>query len=149
MDPTALGKLVGELLMAIHLLSGYPIPPEQPRVEFLPQAELAERACGRPCLIFGWFPPGQTVYLDDRLNPLVSVAARGILLHELVHFLQQEEGAFAVAPDCEAWIDREREAYDIQFRWLAEQRAPLRAVSPFGKGPLKLACAGDEAEPAG
>ena len=149
MDPTALGKLVSELLLAIHLLSGYAIPEEPPRVEFLPHSELEERACGRPCQVYGWFPPGQTVYLDDRLNPLVSMAARGILLHELVHFLQQEEGTFAVAPNCDAWLDREREAYDIQIRWLAEQRAPLRAVSPFGKAPVKIGCAEDEAQPKG
>lgn len=149
MDPSALGKLVSELLLAIHLLSGYAIPPEPPRVEFLPHAELEERACGRPCQVYGWFPPGQTVYLDDRLNPLVSVAARGILLHELVHFLQQEEGTFAVAPDCDAWLEREHEAFDIQIRWLTEQRAPLRALSPSAKIPIKFACAEDEAEPKG
>ena len=149
MDPTALGKLVGELLLAIHLLSGYPIPEEPPKVEFLPHAELEERACGRPCQVYGWFPPGQTVYLDDRLNPLVSIAARGILLHELVHFLQQEEGTFAVAPNCEAWLDREREAFDIQIRWLAEQRAPLRDFSPFGKVPIRFACPDDKSAPGG
>lgn len=149
MDPTALGKLVSELLLAIHLLSGYAIPEEPPKVEFLPHAELEERACGRPCQVYGWFPPGQTVYLDDRLNPLVSLAARGILLHELVHFLQQEEGTFAVAPNCEAWLDREREAFDIQIRWLAEQRAPLRDVSPFGKVPIRFACPEGKTAPNG
>lgn len=147
MDPTALGKLVSELLLAIHLLSGYAIPETPPRVEFLPHDELAERACGRPCQVFGWFPPGQTVYLDDRLDPLASLAARGILLHELVHFLQQEEGTFAVAPDCEAWLEREREAFDIQLRWLVEQRAPLRTIAPIRQMPIRLACAEDEAEP--
>ena len=147
MDPIALGKLVKELLLAIHLLSGYPIPEEPPSVEFLPHAELEERACGRPCQVFGWFPEGQTVYLDDRLDPLASIAARGILLHELVHFLQQEEGAFAVAPNCEAWLEREREAYYIQLRWLAEQRAPPHNIESVARLSSRLGCFDEQGQP--
>ncbi|MCG8360893.1 MAG: hypothetical protein MI920_35490 [Kiloniellales bacterium] len=149
MDPGALAKMVGELLLAISLHSGYPVPAEPPRVEFLPHAELEQRACEAPCSVLGWFPPGDTVFLDDRLDPLGNLAARGILLHELVHYVQQENEAFANEPECERWLKREEEAFDVQIRWLAENRAPLYALGRDGKLPLQIACSDDGSSPLG
>jgi hypothetical protein len=66
--------------------------------------------------------------------------ARGILLHELVHFLQQENGAFAERPGCDAWSPREQEAYRIQYEWLWAHRAfaALRRSRP--EVPMRRAC---------
>lgn len=147
MDPTALGKLVAELLLAIQAISGYAVPPEPPQVAFLPHQVLVERACGRPCQIYGWFPPGDTVYLDDRLDPLSDPRARAILVHELVHFLQQEEGTYRVPAGCTAWLEREREAFDIQIRWVKHARAPLAALPRFRSLPLGRICREDGSPP--
>ena len=74
-------------------------------------------------MIHGWYPNGRTIYLDDRLRPKQDVWARGILLHELVHYVQQESGAFGDLSPCEKWSSRERDAYDNQLRWLAKKKA--------------------------
>ena len=139
-DGTALSKLVGELLIAIHALTGHPLPARVPEVAFLPHAVLEQQVCGRPCAVYGWFPPGDTIYLDQRLDPLEDVYARGILLHELVHFLQQEEGAFAPPTSCQAWVEREREAFEVQLRWLAAQRATGHSLARRAPMPLRYAC---------
>ena len=149
MGSTALGKLIAELLIAISALSDYPVPAEQPSVEFVSHAVLEQKACGEPCQILAWFPPGMTIFMDDRLDPVGNVAARGILVHELVHYLQQEAGTFSGEEACQTWTEREREAFDIQFRWLTQQRAPLSAFSPNGKVPLRLVCNEDPQTPKG
>lgn len=139
-DPLALKALVVQLLLAIQGLSGYSAPDQPPSVAFQPPEVLQQQACGAPCNVLGWFPPGRTIYLDDRLDPLNDLRARGILVHELVHFLQQEQNGVPTGSPCAVWLAREREAFDIQLRWLTNQRAPLSAFSRFGKIPLRVAC---------
>ena len=39
--------------------------------------------------------PKYTVYLSKKLNPLTDVCHRGILLHEIIHVLQDDQGFFA------------------------------------------------------
>ncbi|MGF1610387.1 MAG: hypothetical protein ACFCUQ_13385 [Kiloniellales bacterium] len=140
MDGTALAKLVGELLIAIQLLTGHPLPEREPLVAFVPHAVLEQQACGRPCEVYGWFPPGDTIYLDERLDPLEDVHARSILVHELVHFLQQEEGTYALPASCRAWVEREREAFDVQMRWLAQQDANGYSRARIAHMPLRYVC---------
>ena len=112
-------ELVADLVLAAQSLTGYGAPAQLPEVALVHQATLQEMACERPCKVLGWFPPGKTIYLDDRLDPRIDSRAAGILLHELVHYLQQEAGAFADQGACQSWALREREAYHVQARWLA------------------------------
>lgn len=147
MPAGAVSKLVAELLVAIQALSGYGAPAAAARVEFVPHERLEQEACGRPCEIYGWFPPGRTVYLDDRLDPLADPAARSILLHELVHFLQQEAGTFPPPGDCQTWLDREWQAYDIQIRWLAAQPASAASWARLGLHRQRIACRGTAPPP--
>lgn len=140
MEAGVLGKLMAELLLAIRALSGYEPSAGLPDLVFLPHAALAQQACERPCQVYGWFPPGRTIYLDDRLDPLNEVADRSILVHELVHFLQRESGSFPPSGDCHTWMARERQAYDIQLRWLKQQGVSRKALARIGFGPWKLSC---------
>ena len=141
-----LDALILQLLTAINSLSGLPVPERLPEVAFVPHSYLEEQVCQRPCDIEGWFPPGDTVYLDDSLDPAKDLWARGILLHELVHYVQQEEGSFGVPSDCDAWLEREREAYDVQIRWLVEQRASPRLLRRISWPYLQISCREDGAE---
>ena len=140
MDVSRLDALLAELLLAIHMLSGQPVPEALPSIDFVPQRELQERACEGPCEVYGWFPPGRVIYLDDRLDPLKDIWARSIVVHELVHYVQHQEGTFPARGDCESWLDREWEAYDIQLRWLAEQGAPPLLLRRFGSPYWKIRC---------
>ncbi|MEX2631136.1 MAG: hypothetical protein WD341_14465 [Tistlia sp.] len=113
--------MVAALLLSAQSLTGYTAPAAPPAIAFLPQGELALRACAGPCAVYGWFPPGHTIYLDERLDPLEDLQARAILLHELVHFLQQENGALAGPRSCRTWLKREHEAFEVERRWLIAQ----------------------------
>lgn len=124
MESPGLAILVVQLMAAVYGLTGHPVPATAPEIEFVPQAFLAERACGKPCAVLGWYGGERVVYLDDRLSPEDSLWDRGILVHELVHYMQEQDGAYGVVPNCERWMKREREAYDIQQRWLMANRRP-------------------------
>ena len=140
-----MAKLVGKLLVSIQLLAGFDLPAERPEVVFVPHQHLQDEACDGRCEVYGWFPPGRTIYLDDRLDPVRDIAARGILVHELVHYLQQESGTFPARGGCRTWLERERQAYDIQIRWHAEQASAAGARVRLERRPWKLTCSEDPA----
>lgn len=100
-------------------LSGYSAPPNQPEIVMAPHSYLVDAACaGRECKVLGWFPPGETIYLDNRLDPMESVYASSILVHELVHFLQQQSGRLEAKYSRETALAMEREAYGVQREFL-------------------------------
>lgn len=121
-----LSQLTAELLVVVQLLAGYPQMLAVPTVEPVPNARLVEMACERPCNVQGWYPGGDTIYLDERLDPVGDLWARSILVHELVHYLQEQDGAFGRVPSCRRWLEREGEAYEIQNRWLMQHRPRTR-----------------------
>lgn len=123
-----LGEIVADLLIFAQSVTGYAPPATPPEIVFLSHAQLEQRACDRPCDIYGWYPYGSTIYLDNRLDPVGNLASRAILLHELVHYLQQSVDAFSDKSDCIAWIGREREAYEVQARWLFQYNVDPESV---------------------
>jgi hypothetical protein len=126
---TRLAEIVAELLLFAQITTGYAPAVARPDVVFVSQAELQRQACKNPCKILGWYPNGSTVYLDKRLDPFANLQARGILLHELVHYLQHENGAYKDASACMNWARREREAYKVQAAWLQRNNVAASAFS--------------------
>jgi hypothetical protein len=112
-------------------------------VAFVPHAVLERQACDRPCEIYGWFPNGTTIYLDDRLDPLGDPGARAILVHELVHYLQQESGAYGRPISCREWIARERQAFDVQIRWMTENGVRRQRLMGLDRRLFGVACGTD------
>ena len=135
-----LSEILASLLVYAQMATGYAVPAEAPEVVFMPQAELARTVCHEPCPIYGWYPLGRVIYLDERLDPVGDPEARGILLHELVHYLQHAAGAFTDDVECRNWARREQEAYKIQGRWLMENRVTRLAYRGAGRAPWTLAC---------
>lgn len=113
-----------EELLAIMMswavtLSGYPAPAHMPTVELVPHAVLVAQACGnQECKVLGWFPPGETIYLDDRLDLQNDLYADSILVHEMVHYLQHQKVAASFHQTCVTNIGAEREAYQAQREYL-------------------------------
>lgn len=131
MESSFLRELMLILLSAIKLLSSYPIPEQLPVVHIVPHAVLEEKICHKPCSspVLGWFSRhNNQIYLDNHLDLKGSIYARSILLHELVHYVQELSGRFASMRECESWVLREREAYTIQNRWLFEQGSPTMSL---------------------
>lgn len=97
------------------LLSGYPAPASPPQFVTVNHAYLVKQACGgKACAVLAWFPGGNTIYLDRALDPSTSLYADAVVVHEMVHYLQQESGRFSKPYSCPALIAMEREAYSVQ-----------------------------------
>ncbi len=113
----------------------YPYP-ALPKIAFVAPAELSLKVCHGKCLVRGWFPTGNTLYLDNSLKVLTNLEHRSILLHEIVHYFQYfshtEHGTQTANTDrCEAWLARETEAYVIQHAWLEEQHAGKKLIPSY------------------
>lgn len=114
-----MNELYAVLMSWAVTLSGYGAPATQAEVVAVPASYLVQHACGgQPCKVLGWFPPGNTMYLDERLDPRNDLFAASVLVHEMVHYLQYESGRYAKDRSCEEVIRLEREAYAVQREFL-------------------------------
>lgn len=131
MDQSSLASLMIELFTAIRLVSGYPVPESFPEIHLVPESEMRQRVCaGRACRVKAFYHPEWGVYVDERMDVANDPFDRSILLHELVHHLQKTTGKFDAMPSiCIRRNAQEMEAYEIQNRYLSEQRASRRAVA--------------------
>jgi len=118
MSQDVIGQLCAVLFRAISELSGYKQPHGLPVIHLVSQDEVARIACSGPCAAKAVFIQGDGVYLDDSLDLEHDAFARSVLVHELVHFIQEAQGRFSNLSPCAAWNAREREAYMIQNAYL-------------------------------
>lgn len=133
-----MNELYAILLSWAVTLSGYPMPDQPAEVVPVSHAYLVDHACnGRECKVLGWFPPGRTIYVDDRLNPTDSLLAASIVVHEMVHHLQHEAGRIDPAKwSCENAIALEREAYSVQREFLLR----YGVYQPVGASMHRVGC---------
>jgi len=127
----AQGKIVASLMLFIQSMTGtVGIDFQAPEIRVIPQSELARKACdGQACEVYGWFSnTDKLVYLADNQDFVNNPHARSILLHELVHYVQDQMKAPTMVNDCLTWKARELQAYDIQYEWLRRHR--VRAPTP-------------------
>jgi len=122
-------KLIASLLVAISQMTGYSIPGEPPRIRPMSHAQLAEEVCGNPCGVVAFTTPKGEILIDESLMIGRDPAATSILVHELTHFLQIKSEVVPAALTCDLWNAREREAYDVQYRWLRMQAPNIRVYS--------------------
>ena len=82
--------------------------------------------------MLGWYPgEGDVVYLDDSMDEEDNLLHTSIALHEIVHWVQNEEGH--LLHDCASTRGAEREAYFIQRQFLELYGSyyPTGAVLPM------------------
>jgi len=133
-----MNELYAILLSWAVTLSGYPMPDHPAEVMTVSHAYLVDHACnGRECKVMGWFPPGRTIYVDDRLKPRDSLLAASIVVHEMVHHLQHEAGRIDPSKwSCENAIALEREAYAVQREFLLR----YGVYQPVGVSMQRVGC---------
>ena len=92
-----INELIIALLIWITSNSDYVLPKKEITVETVEQSKLASIACGKECEILAYTPlePKYLVFLSENLDPQMDVCDRAILMHELIHVLQEEQGAFS------------------------------------------------------
>lgn len=110
-------RLLLQLLLAASDLTGYPVPEVMPQVAIVAPAAM-------PCACKGAYESG-TLWVSGDLD-LAKPFARSVLLHELVHHLQEQ--AAGVPQGQVMRVRFEREAVEAQNRYLASQGSGQRAA---------------------
>jgi hypothetical protein len=123
-----LEQLVPALLGAIDQLSKYRSPAIQPEIYRVARARIAELACPGPCSVRAIYHPGVGIYIDERMQPESDLFDRSVLLHELVHYVQDLANERGELEPCRRWYFREMEAYAIQKRFLVLVDSPVRVA---------------------
>ncbi|HTS51889.1 MAG TPA: DUF6647 family protein [Burkholderiales bacterium] len=123
-----LEPVLRSLFAAISLLSDYQAPETLPPVFQVPQPLIEAKICDDPCSVSAAYVPREGVFLAENLDPVDEPWDRSVLLHELVHSLQQGHPKFARLTGCERERAKEEEAYAIQNAYLAMIGAAQRAV---------------------
>jgi len=130
--PIPMDDLVPVLLQAIDHLSKYQMPQELPLVQRAPHEKIEQLACGKACAALAAYRPGEGVFIDEALKPETDIFARSVLLHELVHYLQDVSHELESLRLCERWYRREQEAYAIQKRFLVLVGSQIRVAYSAG-----------------
>lgn len=112
-------ELIPALLSAADQLSKYPKPATVPEIYRVQHSRLEEMVCPTGCAVLATYRPGEGIFLDESLKPETDLFHRSVLLHELVHYLQDINNELGTMRDCERWYHRELEAYAIQKSFLA------------------------------
>jgi hypothetical protein len=134
-------ELQATLLSWAVSLSGLPAPAQPPQLRRMPHDYFVKNACnGRECKVLGWFPPGDTVYVDERLDPQNNLLAASIVVHEMVHYLQyraagQANGA-GLEFSCKQSIALERQAYGAQREFITR----YGSYRPVGASMHQVGC---------
>lgn len=126
MSPPCTGtNNVKEALMTMLFLfaqehTGYFTLLSMPTVVKMPHQKMEEIACAsKPCTVSGLYMGENDIYLDDSLDLENSLLAQGIVLHEMIHYLQHKVGQMPIPNhDCAGIIRSERQAYRIQNSFL-------------------------------
>ena len=115
----SLEEVAQQLIEIIAVLGDYRVTNQLPAIFEVPQHVLEEKLCDQPCSVTAAYVPREGIYLAANLNPVREPLDRAVLLHELVHYLQQGHPKFAHLSGCARERAKELEAYAIQNAYLA------------------------------
>ena len=113
-----LGILAKQLFSDIEHLSRYWASKQLPAISFVTQDEINRVICKKPCAVRAAYLPERGVLLLDSLDPINVPLDRSILVHELVHYLQEINNRYSELTPCKRWFQREHEAYAVQNMYL-------------------------------
>ena len=117
-QPFELTALAKKLLSDIEHLSRYWASKQLPPIAIVSQDEINKIVCKKPCAVRAAYIPDRGVLLADTLDPINQPLDRSILVHELVHFLQEINHRYSELTPCKRWFQREHEAYAVQNQYL-------------------------------
>lgn len=121
--PFPMDQMLDELLASAAQYSRYEMPDEAPQIKVMAAGEL-NRMLGctsQMCMdnVGGFYSfTDRTIYVDERISLIEPYLARGLLVHELIHFLQHQNGQ-ALPKDCATKRKLEQEAFMTQKKYLS------------------------------
>ena len=124
-------ELLGILLSWASHLTSYAYPGTPPQYSIEDHSFFVEHVCGgeEKCNVSAWYNNDGVIYLDRRLGDWEDPVVRSVIVHELVHYLQDLSGKYA-NDDCEDRLRREREAYSVQRTYLNRIAGRFAATWP-------------------
>jgi hypothetical protein len=125
-DVLSEAELMPALVSALDQLSKYHRPVSLPEVIRVSHERIEAMVCHAKCGALAAYRPGEGIYLDERLKPETELFDRSILLHELVHYVQDMSDEHGDMRPCMRWYQREQEAYAIQKIFLFMTGSPTR-----------------------
>ena len=125
-DVLSAAELMPALVSALDQLSKYHRPVALPEVIRVSHERIEAMVCNAKCGALAVYWPGAGIYLDERLKPETELFDRSILLHELVHYVQDMNDEHGDMRPCMRWYQREQEAYAIQKIFLFMTGSPTR-----------------------
>lgn len=117
-NSSGLPSLAKALLTDIEHLSRYWSSKALPPIEFVEQHEINRIVCKKPCAVRAAYLPDRGILLANTLDPINEPLDRSILVHELVHYLQEINHRYSELSPCKRWFQREHEAYAVQNQYL-------------------------------
>ena len=139
-----LDVIARDLLKALGVLSRHEAPKIPPPIVQIPQDEVSALICGKPCGVQAAYLPERGIVMSDSLDPAHKSLDRSILLHELVHYVQELEHHYASETQCRRWFLREKVAYALQNAYLMS----IQSLSHVGGIVEPSRCNDSEKEPA-
>lgn len=119
------------LLRTASQLSKYRVPEVLPMVSRISRKQLDRLACGEAatkCGVSAMYEPTHGILFSEELQPEKNLFHRSILLHEMVHYMQELGHSMSTSAACERWYQRELEAYAIQKLYLQSIQSPARVA---------------------
>ena len=114
-------EILGTLLLMAVNFSQYDMPEKKPVIEPVNHQQLIDILCdGKECNALAYYDDKKDIIFYDKKLTKDSIISQGYIVHELVHFLQDQHGAMIEKPDCTQRMILEREAFQVQQRFLRD-----------------------------
>ncbi len=138
-------ELIAYLLTWAVFYSGYPAPDVQPVIEYKPHSYFVREMCHfidnleKPCKVRAMYNDDidGVIFLDERFEGRQDALVKGIIVHEMVHYLQDLTGdwknwrKWQKDIRCQEKLYRQREAYMIQDKYMLEVHSARRIGSRY------------------
>jgi len=144
-------ELIAYLLTWAVFYTDYPAPDVQPVIEYKPHSYFVREMCDfvdnleKPCNVRAMYNDDidGVLFLDEGFEGQQNAYVKGIVVHEMVHYLQDLSGDWKNIRKwqrdirCQEKAYRQREAYMVQDKYMFDvhgtRRSSPRFYSPCGK----------------
>lgn len=135
-------ELIAYLLTWAVFYTGYPAPEVQPVIAYVPHSYFVPRMCGgvdtikTPCTVRAMYDDhiDGVLFLDEMFQGKTEAYVKGIVVHEMVHYLQDLIGdwkdinKWQPAIRCQEKAFRQREAYMAQDKYMLDVHGVRRSL---------------------